>query len=146
MLKYLPVYEESTQFFLVQISFWYYFQHPNCILISFPSYKSKLIFSKYIIQITFKISSKNSRYSLRCMGNEADCGMVPAFCSFRLLLKVNHNFNEIFGPLSRFIFVVDQLCLYFSQNLFPTIWVHSQVHNHLLLAFLSLIFSIAFST
>ena len=37
----------STQFFIyVQSLFWHYSQHPNCILSSFSSSKSKLILSK----------------------------------------------------------------------------------------------------
>jgi len=51
----------------LQSSFCYYSQHPNCIPGSFSSSKSKLIFSKYILNFPFNPTSKYLCYYLCCM-------------------------------------------------------------------------------
>ena len=54
-----PVYEVTKPFFIyLQSSFCYYSHHPNCIPSSFSFSKSKLIFSKYILNFPFIPSSK----------------------------------------------------------------------------------------
>ena len=63
----LPVCEASPQFlYCFQSSFWYYSQNPNFFPISFSSSKSKLTFSRYIINFPFS-PFKYPRYCLCCM-------------------------------------------------------------------------------
>jgi len=83
---------------------------PIAALVPFSCSEYKMIFSKYILYLPFKPSSKNPRYFLRCRCDEADCAMLAAFCSFWLLQSNHCNFNEILGPLSSFIYTADQLC------------------------------------
>jgi len=71
-------------------------QHPNCILTSFSSSKSKLILSTYIPNFHTKLSSNHPRYFLCSMCSEIGCAMVAEFCT------VAHDFvfrAIILGPM-----------------------------------------------
>jgi hypothetical protein len=94
----------------VQSLFRYYSQHPNCIPSSFSSSKSKLTFSKNTLNFLSILLLSDLATLFAVMYNEADCAMVAAFSSFRLLQGNHWNFSKILGPLASFIHVVYQLC------------------------------------
>ena len=60
------------------------FSDPSCFPSSYSSSKSKPIFSKYILSFP-SYPSKYLCYYLCCISDEADCAMIAAYCSFRLL-------------------------------------------------------------
>lgn len=90
---------------------------------SFQSTSSKL-YSNFLLWI---LATLFALWTIKLIA-----GWSLHFVAFGFFLKSIITSMKSLG-ISSFIFVVDQLCHYFSQNLFPTIWAHSQASFGLLI-------------